>query len=156
MSRKSAVVIIILAIVFIVVFDTTMLFVQSGKLEKIIHSIQKFDSLYSQNFRMQQQLLLYSRKLNTNTISRNKLKTELEKLIPPSQIKVSGDTLSLKSEVKVNTLKLLNLLLSYTNVSVMDISFTSSIPVKYSGFSYSEVFSEKVTLKKLIVKVYGG
>ncbi len=156
MSRKSAVVIIILAIVFIVVFDTTMLFVQSGKLEKIIHSIQKFDSLYSQNFRMQQQLLLYSRKLNTNTISRNKLKTELEKLIPPSQIKVSGDTLSLKSEVKVNTLKLLNLLLSYTNVSVVDISFASSIPVKYSGFSYSEVFSEKVTLKKLIVKVYGG
>ncbi|WP_036222916.1 hypothetical protein [Mesoaciditoga lauensis] len=156
MSRKSAVVIIILAIVFIVVFDATMLFVQSGKLEKIIHSIQKFDSLYSQNFRMQQQLLLYSRKLNTNTISRNKLKAELEKLIPPSQIKVSGDTLSLKSEVEVNTLKLLNLLLSYTNVSVMDISFTSSIPVKYSGFSYSEVFSEKVILKKLIVKVYGG
>jgi len=156
MSRKSAMVLIILSLLFMVIFDSTMLFVQSGKLEKIIHSIQKFDALYSQNFRMQQQLLLYSKKVNAVTISRNALKKKLEDFVPDANFKVSGDTIIFNGNVLVNPSKLLNLFLNYTNVSVEDISFSSLIPVRYSGFSYNEVFKEKVILKKLIVKVYGG
>ena len=156
MSRKLAVILIFLSVIFVVVFDVVMVFNQSGKLEKIIHSIQKFDSLYSQNFRMQQQLLLYSKKVNANAISKNDLKRELEKFIPASKIKVSGDTLSFKGNTEVNASKLLNTLLAYTNVKVENISLNSLIPVRYSGFSYSEIFKEKVVLTKLTVKVYGG
>ena len=156
MSRKMAIAVIALVLAFIIIFDTTMLFIQSGKLERIIHSIQKFDTLYSQNFRMQQQLLIYSKKLNVKTISRNELKRKLGDFMPVTNLKVSGDTLTFSGEVEVNASKLLNLLLTYTNVSVENISFSSLIPVKYSGFSYNGVFKEKVMLKKLVVKVYGG
>ncbi|WP_456398945.1 hypothetical protein [Mesoaciditoga sp.] len=156
MSRKVAMVLIILSLAFMVIFDATMLFVQSGKLEKIIRSIQKFDTLYSQNFRMQQQLLLYSKKINAVTISANALEEKLKVLIPDANFKVSGDTISFSGNILVDPSKLLDLLLNYTNVSVEDISFSSLIPVRYSGFSYNEIFKEKVALKKLIVKVYGG
>ncbi len=154
MSRKVALITLLLALIGAFIFDSSMLVLQSGKLEKMIRSIQHFDSLYSENLRMRRQLATYSEKLNIKPITKEKLKAELDKLLGAS-IRISGENVTFKGKALIDASKLLNTLAQYTNVAVKNLEIDSLIPVKYTGFSYTS-FKEKVILKKLIVSVYGG
>ncbi len=156
MNRKFVIFTIILTIGLMVTFDFVSLFLQSGKLEKITKSIQKFDTLYSQNFRMNQQLLTYSKKLKFSEVTSSQLKDEFLNSAPYADFKVSRDTVKLVKPSEVDAVKLLNTLSKYTNVNVIDISMKSMIPVKYVGFIYKGTFKERVMLENLVVKVYGG
>ncbi len=156
MSRKLALSLIFVVLVLIVIFDFVMFLRFSGSLERITRSIQKFDTLYSQNFRMDQQLSLYSKKLRSHSISLSKLEKEIVSSLPSAKVKVSGDTLVLSKPVQVDPVTLLNLLGEFTNVSVVEFSMKSLMPIKYVGFEYKSGFSERVILEKLVVKVYGG
>ncbi len=155
MSKKVALITLFLAVVGAFIFDASMLIFQSGKLEKMIHSIQRFDSLYSSNLRMRQQFALYSGKLNLSSVSKDKLSSELRNIVG-GPLKISGSTISFSGNAVVNAEKLLNVLARYTNVAVKEIKMESLIPVKYTGFSYNEMFKEKIILKELVVSVYGG
>lgn len=156
MNRKFVIFTIFVTIGLMITFDFATLFLQSRKLEKITKSIQKFDTLYSQNFRMNQQLLTYSKKLKFSKVSSLQLKNELLNSAPSAEFKVSKDTIELVKPAEVDALKLLNTISKYTNVNVIDISMKSMIPVKYVGFAYKGTFKEHVTLENLVVKVYGG
>lgn len=156
MSRKLGLSLIFTALALIVIFDFVMFLHFSGSLERITRSIQKFDTLYSQNFRMNQQLSLYSEKLRSHAISLSKLKEKLMSSIPSAKFKVSGSTLILSKPAQVNPIALLNLLGEFTNVNVMEFSMKSLIPIKYVGFEHKSGFNERIILEKLVVKVYGG
>ncbi len=156
MNRKFAIFTILVAIGLMITFDFVSLLLQSGNLEKITKSIQKFDTLYSQNFRMNQQLLTYSKRLKFSEVTLLQLKDELLNSAPYADFKVSRDTVKLVKPAEVDAVELLNTLSKYTNVNVIDISMKSMIPVKYVGFIYKGTFKERVMLENLVVKVYGG
>ncbi len=155
MNRKFVIFTIFISIGLMVIFDFTTLLLQSGKLEKITKSIQKFDTLYSQNFRMNQQLLTYSKKLELNEVSPSRLKNELLNSPSFADFKISKDTIRLVKPAEIDAVKLLNTFLKYTNVNVIDVSMKSIIPVKYVGFTYKSTFKEHVMLENLVAKVYG-
>ncbi len=156
MSRKLALILIFVVFGLVVIFDFIMFLRFTGSLERITRSIQTFDNLYSQSFRMKQQLSLYSRKLRSHAVSLSNLDHELKSFLPSAKIKTSGDTLILLKPVQVDPDRLLNLLGAFTNISVVKISMKSLAPVKYVGFKYKFGFAEHVMLESLVVKVYGG
>ena len=156
MNRKFVIFTIFVTIGLIITFDFATLLLQSGRLEKITKSIQRFDTLYSQDFRMNQQLLTYSKKLKFSKVSSLQLRDKLLNSAPLAEFKVSRDTVTLVKPAEVDAVRLLNTLSKYTNVNVIEISMKSMIPVKYVGFTYKGTFKERVTLENLVVKVYGG
>ncbi len=156
MNRKFVIFTILMAIGLMISFDFVTLFLQSGKLEKITKSIQKFDTLYSESFRMNQQLSTYSKRIELSEVSPSHLKNELLKSAPSAKFSVSRDTVKLEKPVEIDVVKLLNTLLKYTNVNVVEMSIKSMMPVKYVGFAYKGTFKEHVTLENLVVKIYGG
>lgn len=156
MNRKIAITVFFLVIISIGVIDLMELLSFTGSLNNIVSSISKFEMLYSQNTEMEKQLSKYGDLLNTNKISMVNLKKILLETAPEAIFKISGNTLTLQSPVKVNPYKLLNLMAAYTNVDVVSIQLSSSAPVfyEYKGISSYKI-NTKYTLDTLIVNVYG-
>ncbi|GEM_PF-1552574 len=158
MSRKLSLILIFTTLALVLIFDLVMFLHFSGSLEKITHSIQKFDTLYSQDFRMNQQLSFYSKKLRSHAVTLSNLKKALMAALPSAKFKISRSTLALSEPTQVDPIALLNVLGEFTNVNVIEISMKSLTPINYVGFEYKSGFIsyEHVILEKFVVRVYGG
>lgn len=156
MNRKVAMLIILATIVAVVAFETVNLFSVTGNLDRLIKSIRKFDTLYSQNADMNRQLAQYSRMIKSQSISVSSLRDRLLSLIPDASFKIDGNSITLEKSVQVDPKELLNLLGRFSNVDVVSFKLVSRTPVKYVGLEYSGFFREYVSLESLSIKVYGG
>jgi predicted PurR-regulated permease PerM len=155
-NRKIAVIIIISAIFLAGLLDMVVLISSSGVLNRLVDSISKFGTLYSQSTQMENQLTNYSSLLNAKKISISELKNKLLQIMPNASFKIAGDTLSLQSQISVNPYVLINLLSQFTNVDVIGLQFQSDSPIFYEYRNYDQKMGPKYSLKIFTVKVYGG
>ncbi|MGC8683370.1 MAG: hypothetical protein ACP5UJ_05490 [Athalassotoga sp.] len=157
MNRRVAIVVIFSVIVLIGVADLIELLSFSGALSKTVSSISKFQNLYSQNSEMKKQLSEYGTLLNSKNISIQNLRNALLKISPDANFKISGDTMTLQSPVKIDPYEFLNLIDAYTNVAVVKMHFSSNAPIfyEYQGTNYGNS-GTKYVLDSFVVTVYGG
>lgn len=157
MNRRVAVIVIFLVIVSVGVADLIELLSFSGDLNKTVSSISKFQTLYSQNKEMRKQLSEYGSLLNSKNISIQNLRNAILKIAPDANLKISGDTMTLQSPVKIDPYEFLNLISAYTNVDVVRMHFDSNAPVfyEYQGTNYGNS-DVKYVLDSFVVTVYGG
>lgn len=156
MNRKLAMVIIFLTILMIGSIDIFEFLSFSGSLSKVVSSISKFQTLYSQSAEETKQINQYSNMLNSKKITLVDFKNSLLNIAPNASIKISGDTITLQNSVEADPYELINLLSSYTNVYVLNIYFESSAPISYEYEGKILNSNTSYILSKLSVRIYGG
>ncbi len=156
MNRRLAITIIFATIIAAGAVDIFELLAFSGSLTKVVGSISKFQSLYTQNNEMTKQINQYGMLLGSKKITVGDFRNALLKIAPDANIKISGDTVTLQNSVEVNPYELINLLSSYTNIYVLNLYFESNSPVSYEYKGKILSSTKNYTLTKLSVRIYGG
>ncbi|HEU24763.1 MAG: hypothetical protein C0176_08560 [Mesoaciditoga sp.] len=156
MNRKLAIAIIFATIIAVGAIDIFEFLSFSGSLNKVVGSIAKFQTLYTQNNEITKQINQYGKMLNSQKITINGFKNALLKISPDANLKISGDTVTLQNPVSVDPYDLVNLLSSYTNIYVLNLYFESNSPVSYEYESKILSSKKNYTLTKMSVRIYGG